>query len=145
MKPNEQKMEWSSKKLKKRKNARFQRSHPNRTKRSEFVAIWHQTTQNEKNLSKLKGAKYRAARQMALFRKLIYLFSLFQYRIHFIAKDLFMTEIDWDVFLVSTHKFCAMRFLRNAFFAQWNFYAMPIFCGKQNLYDVLCIIHFCVF
>ena len=66
LKPNEQKMEWSSKKLKKRKNARFQRSHPNRTKRSEFVAIWHQTTQNEKNLSKLKGAKYRAARQMAL-------------------------------------------------------------------------------
>ena len=67
LKPNEQKMEWSSKKLKKRKNARFQRSHPNRTKRSEFVAIWHQTTQNEKNLSKLKGVKYRAARQTALW------------------------------------------------------------------------------
>ena len=66
LKPNEQKMEWSSKKLKKRKNARFQRSHPNRTKRSEFVAIWRQTTQNEKNLSKLKGAKYRTARQTAL-------------------------------------------------------------------------------
>ena len=42
------KWKWSSKKLKKRKNAQFQRSHPNRTKRSEFVAIWHQTTQNKK-------------------------------------------------------------------------------------------------
>ena len=57
---------------KKRKNVRFQRSYPNRTKRSEFVAIWHQTTQNEKNLSKLKGAKYRAARQTALWDLKLY-------------------------------------------------------------------------
>ena len=60
-------MEMEFQEIKKNeKNARFQRSHPNRTKRSEFVAIWHQTTQNEKKHFKLKGAKYRTARQMAL-------------------------------------------------------------------------------
>ena len=61
-------MEMEFQEIKKTKKRAIPKIASNRTKRS---AIWHQTTQNEKNLSKLKGAKYRAARQMALVKNII--------------------------------------------------------------------------